>query len=123
MRHALLLALATLSACATWRPVPPHRIGGAGEAGRPEQVRLHLDTGEAVVIRGPVLVGDSVVGTVGGVRAAFAVEDLWWADVREVDEGRTAAVVGGGLATVGLVALVVVTAVEATRLVLTLRSP
>jgi len=95
LRHssaAVFLMLA--SACHVWKPV---ELGPTREFvnGR---TRIERTDGTTTIIRGPRLVGDSVVGTHERTSAhvALASADVRRMEVKQISRGRTA-VVGAGL--------------------------
>ena len=86
--------LMVASACHAWKPV---ELGPTREFvnGR---TRIERTDGTIMIMRGPRLVGDSVVGTHErtSARVALATADVRRLEVEEVSRGRTA-LVGVGL--------------------------
>ena len=107
---ALLLAVLTLGGCMTWRPatLPPRTLlAGAQET----VVRVWGRAGGPVVLRTPVIIGDSLVGTAPDstwmARTAIALSDITRVEVQRVDAGRTTLLV----AALGATAVAVAAAV------------
>jgi len=100
---ALLLAVLTLGGCMTWRPatLPPRSLlAGAQET----SVRVWRRGGEPIVLRTPVILGDSIVGSAPGAswtdRTAIALSDVTRVEVERVDANRTVLLVAALGATV-----------------------
>jgi hypothetical protein len=91
---SIAVALVFASACHVWKPI---ELGPSKEFvnGR---ARIERTDGTTQIVRGPRLVGDSVVGTHErtSARVALASADVRRMQVEQIDRGRTA-VVGAGL--------------------------
>jgi hypothetical protein len=110
----LATTLVAGAGCLTWRPAPatlPAAQAVTAARGRP--VRLTTRASGRVELRGPRVIGDSVIGETPArepdivkARAAVALADVTAVQVRRVSVGRTAlALVGGTLVTaIGAVA-------------------
>lgn len=105
-RTTPLVYLLLSAACSTWhptaQPVPELAAQHHGAA-----VRLSLADGSRVEMDAPTVTGDSVVGTrPGGPQARIAVplRDIVLVERSQTDAGKTALVVLGGVAVVGLIA-------------------
>jgi hypothetical protein len=85
-----IATLVSLNACYVWRPA----VLDAGHEFLNGNARLTRTDGTAVVVRGPRLVGDSIVGTATRTvtPVAFARADVRRIEVRRLSRGRTAAV-------------------------------
>jgi len=87
-------ALVFVSACHVWKPI---ELGPTREFvnGR---TRIERTDGTTMIMRGPRIVGDRVVGTHErtSARVALASADVRRMEVEQIDRGRTA-VVGAGL--------------------------
>jgi hypothetical protein len=72
------------------------------------RVRITRTDGSTILIRGPRLVGDSVVGTwaTTAARMAIARSDVKGMDVERISRGRTA-LVGAGLAVLYIALMIV----------------
>jgi len=75
----------------------------------PERVRVTKTDDSTVVLRAPKLVGDTLIGTVDGVRRTFLLARGTAIQAWEPAPGRTAALVGGGA---GALAFIVVEAIK-----------
>ena len=84
-----------MSACHVWRPAEL----GPSQAFLNGRVRITRTDGSTVFMRGPRLVGDSVVGTwaTTTARMAIARSEVKGMEVEHISRGRTA-LVGAGLA-------------------------
>ena len=94
-RHAgAAVVLMFVSGCHVWKPI---ELGPTREFvnGR---MRIERTDGTSMIVRGPRVVGDSVVGTHErtSARVALASADVRRMEVEQIDRGRTA-VVGAGL--------------------------
>jgi hypothetical protein len=94
-RHlGIAVALLFAAACHVWKPA---ELGPTREFlnGR---TRIERSDGTTMIMRGPRLVGDSVVGTHErtSARVALASADVRRIEVEQIDRGRTAAA-GAGL--------------------------
>jgi hypothetical protein len=89
-----LMAVLSASACHVWKPA---ELGPTREFlnGR---TRIERADGTTMIMRGPRLVGDSVVGTheKTSARVSLASADVRRIEVEQIDRGRTA-MVGAGL--------------------------
>ena len=110
--HAVLPLVA--SACMAWRTQTeptPETVAKAARRSGIEAVRVVLKDGRQLDLRGPMIVGDSLVGYSRDLRAdyarhAFAVKDIHSISTYGVDGALTATVIVGGIAaTVILVGL------------------
>jgi len=92
-------ALLWLNACHTWQPQTLRSTTGFGDSTR---VRVERKDGRSVVLVGPRVVADSLVGPRAGSwdRAAIAVSDIQHAEALKTSATRTT------LAVVGITALV-----------------
>jgi hypothetical protein len=97
MRRLLLLALAFLAGCHSWKPSDLTPAATLAEKPRTE-IRVITPAGRTVVQR-PSVVGDSLVGSTSAGSAlrryAVALRDVTRVDVRRLDRGKTVAVLGG----------------------------
>jgi hypothetical protein len=111
--RAVLLTLIGLPAegCMSWKtqPVAPDQV----VAQRPDQVRLTVAGGGTVVVVGPTIVGDSLIGAPAGAnpkhiaqRLAIPLSDIQSVEVQRLNAGKTALAVAG----VGITAAVVIAA-------------
>jgi hypothetical protein len=94
LRTFVASAVMVTTACHVWVPAtldPTHEYLNG-------RARLHRTDGSAVVVNGPRVVGDSIVGRWpnGSARVAFARSDVQGVEVSRVSRGRTA-LVGLGL--------------------------
>lgn len=100
-----------LSACMKWetQSLQPERFRGADST---QAMRLVLDSGDTLIVHGPVMVGDSLVGmqTRPGAspdsleRVRIPLTALRQAEVRQHDAAATAVV--GGLGLVAVIAII-----------------
>jgi hypothetical protein len=115
LERVVLLAVLGLhaGACVSWKtqPVSPDQV----VAKKPDQVRLTMAGGGKVVVVGPAIVGDSLVGAPAEAnpkqiaqRIAISLSDIRSVEVQRVNAGKTAALIAG----VGLTALIVVAAAD-----------
>jgi hypothetical protein len=87
-----LLAVLTLGGCMTWRPatLPPRSLLAGGQV---TSVRVWGRAGGPVVLRTPVIIGDSLLGSAPDAswmdRTAIALSDVTRVEVQRVDAGRT----------------------------------
>ena len=102
--HAVLPLVA--SACMAWRTQTeptPETVAKATRRSGIEAVRVVLKDGQQLDLRGPMIVGDSLVGYSRDLRAdyarhAFAVKDIHSISTYGVDGALTATVIVGGIA-------------------------
>jgi hypothetical protein len=113
MGRVALLTLLGLSAegCVSWKTqsVAPDQV----VAQRPDQVRLTVVGGGHVVVAGPAIVGDSIVGAPAGAnprqiaqRLAIPLSDIQSVEVLRVSGGKTALLIAG----LGVTAMAVIAA-------------
>ena len=107
LRSLSALVVATLiSGCMTWRPQPvaPQVAVTQRKSG---DIRLELKDGRHIVLESPQVDGQDIIGVgkPGGERVRLPLADIQTVWLRELDKKRTA-ILGGALATVGIVALI-----------------
>ena len=95
IRCALILAVLSTAACHTLKPV------SIDQARASHRVWLTLSDRSVVVVDGPQIYGDKVVGFVNGKYVELVAADLKQVQVRESARGRTAAVVAASVLVVG----------------------
>jgi hypothetical protein len=98
-------------ACVSWKtqPVSPDQV----VARAPDQVRVTLGNGSRIVVAGPTIIGDSLIGAPPGAdpkriaqRLAIPLSDVRSVEVQRVNAGKTALLIAG----VGVTALVAIAA-------------
>lgn len=100
MRPSLLIATALLSAgCHTMRPITLDELGGI----RPSQVWVTRGDQSVLVVTGPQLFGDTLVGYVNGTFEEMPTAGVTRMLVRRPARGKTVALLAAG--TVGLAAV------------------
>ena len=97
---AVVLALLSLAGCHTMRPVSLDDVS----AMRPGQVRVTRTDRSVVVVYGPRLLENRLVGFVDGKYQVMPVADVQLVMMRQPAAGRTAALLAAG--TIGAAALV-----------------
>jgi len=108
---AILFALST-AACHSWRPQATPTPQSIEQMNGRSTVRILRRDRSLLVLAGPRVAGDSIVGTAGTPpqRAAVAMADVERIETRKVSAGKTAGLVAG---IYGVAALVVVLAAVA----------
>ena len=108
---ALALFVLYLPACTTWR-AQSFPAQAVIRDDHPKRIRLTRLDGSRVELTNPRIVGDSIVGTRPGWRGfvdgpAVALDDIRIVETREIDDGKTTAlVVGLGIAGLAVAAVV-----------------
>lgn len=101
-RPPLIVALALLPGCMTWKR-NPMAAGSPPALSGERPVRVSRTDGSVVVLEQPRIMGDSLVGDLGSPPQRYAVA---WRDIQQVDErGVSVARTSGAVLGVGAVLL------------------
>jgi hypothetical protein len=100
MCSALMLASVSLAGCHTMKPVSLEEVGAV----RPAQVRVTRTDQSVVVVYGPQVLNNRLVGFVDGTYRVMPAADVKQVLVRQPAGGRTAALIAAGA--LGVTALV-----------------
>jgi hypothetical protein len=95
----LVLIMVSSGACYTLTPLTSNDI----TAKRPTQVWVTRQDLSVVLVEQPQLIGDTLVGHVLGDYAEIPAQERRKMLMRKMSAGRTAAVVGGSIALIGIV--------------------
>ena len=101
----------SLAACTYWQAGSPNPAEFISEK-QPEKVRVTRADGSKFELRHPTILGDSLVGTVGGglvpediLRSLATMSDVQRVEVKKTSVGKTVALVGVGVAAVAITAV------------------
>jgi hypothetical protein len=86
-------AVLMLAACTSIRPVTPDDLASPD---RPSRVRVTQFDRSVVVLKGPEVIGDTLVGTANGVRRQILLSDVNTMSAKKAAPGKTALLVFGG---------------------------
>ena len=87
-----LSVLVTLNACTSWQIAPTAPAQVVSER-HPKQVRVRKADGRKVVLREPLVRGDSLLGLAGRDTTGLALGEVDSLEVKRVDAGKTTAFV------------------------------
>lgn len=91
---SLVVSLSLTAACTTLRPVGADELRGTNP---PDRVRVTKTDDSTVVLHAPKMVGDTLVGTAGGVRRTFLLSQATAIQAREPAPDRTAIFIFAGM--------------------------
>jgi hypothetical protein len=88
----VLAILVTLNGCTSWRAesVAPAQLVSQRH---PKQVRARRSDGQKVILRQPLVRGDSLLGLAGRDTTGLALNEVDSLEIKRVDGGKTAALV------------------------------